>query len=212
MNDDAKIHLSPQEMELVNNSEWILTKQGIMKKAHFLLGELHHNYKKIVETEKEFLPADFQKPGGKISKGENYLGLPFLILDYPALFSKENIYAIRTMFWWGNFFSISLHLSGKYFSEFKNPRQWILFFQQKGFHICVSENEWEHDFSTSNFMDIKEISEAQLQNIFKKNFFKVAKKIKLNEWNEVPEFLEESFKEIIQFIKISFHPNGETAL
>ena len=78
--------------------------------------------------------------------------------------------------------------------------------------MSVSENEWEHDFSTTNFMDIKEISEAQLQNIFKKNFFKVAKKIELNEWNEVPEFLEESFKEIIQFIKISFHPNGETAL
>ena len=33
----------------------------------------------------------------------------------PAVFSKENIFAIRTMFWWGNFFSISLHVSGKYF-------------------------------------------------------------------------------------------------
>ena len=48
----------------------------------------------------------------KIAKGENYLQLPYVLLDYPRCFDKENIFAIRTMFWWGNFFSITLHLSG----------------------------------------------------------------------------------------------------
>ena len=50
----------------------------------------------------------------KISKGENYKGLPWLVLDYPRYFNKEDIFAIRTLFWWGNFFSITLHISGKY--------------------------------------------------------------------------------------------------
>ncbi len=212
MNDEAKIHLSPQEMELVNNSEWIFTKQAIMHKAHLLLGELHHEYRKIVEEEKQFLPDHFQKPGGKISKGENYLGLPFLILDYPAVFSKENILAVRTMFWWANFFSISLHFSGKVLPKFRDTPQWLSFFKQKDFYISVSENEWQHEFGASNFIDIKKINEEQLQNIFKRNFFKVAKKIELNQWNEAPEFLEKSFKEIVQFIKISFPPNDEKAL
>ena len=211
MNNKAKIHLSALEMELVNNKEWIFTKQRIIEKVYHLFGELHHSYRKIVEDEKEFLPAIFQKPGGKISKGENYNGLPYLILDYPAMFSKENILAVRTMFWWENFFSISLHLSGKFFKNSNDISQWLASFQQKNFFVCVNENEWEHNFHSSNFIDIKEMDEGQIINICKKDFFKVAKKIELSEWNHAPEFLEQSFKEITRFIKISF-PTGEKVL
>ena len=39
-----------------------------------------------------------------------------------------------------------------------------------------------------------------------------AKIHQLNQWNEAPEFLEESFKEVLQFIKISFRPSGEKVL
>ena len=211
MNDKAKIHLSALEMELVKNKEWILTKQQIIEKVYALFGQLHDCYRRIVEDEKEFLPSTFQKPGGKISKGENYQGLPYLILDYPAMFSKENIFAVRTMFWWGNFFSISLHLSGDNFKSVKDISPWLTFFQQQQFSVCVNENEWEHHFHSSNFLDIKEMNEEDIQNILKKNFFKAAKKINLNEWNQAREFLEKSFKEIMGFIKINF-PGGEKVL
>jgi hypothetical protein len=40
----------------------------------------------------------------------------------------------------------------------------------------------------------------------------VAKIHQLNQWNEAPEFLEESFKEILQFVKVSFHPGDGKAL
>lgn len=176
MSNKAKIHLSKQELELVSNKEWLFTKQLIIDKVYHLFGELHQRYRLIVEEEKQFLPFEFQKPGGKISKGENYNGLPFLILDYPAMFSKENIFAVRTMFWWGNFFSIALHLSGKNYRDGKNISQWLSFFQQKNYYISVNENEWEHDFHASNFIDIKAINEKQLKNIVKKDFFKVSNK------------------------------------
>ncbi len=210
MNSLAKIHLSTLETELVNNTEWIVAKLKITEKVNCLFGELHHSFRKITENEKEFLPSIFQKPGGKISKGENYKGLPYLILDYPAMFSKENIFAVRTMFWWGNFFSISLHLSGKYFENAKEISKWLAFFQQKNFFVCINESEWEHDFHSLNFIEIKELDQNQINTISKKDFFKAAKKIELSEWNNAAELLEQSFKEIIQFIKISF-PTGEKA-
>lgn len=211
MNDQAKIHLSTLEMELVNNKEWIFTKKQIIGKVYLLFGDLHHGYRKIVEDEKQFLPAIFQRLGGKISKGENYKGLPYLILDYPAIFSKENIFAIRTMFWWGNFFSISLHLSGENFKNTNPVSHLLASFQRNNFFVCINENEWEHSFNSTNFIDIKEMDEKQIKNICKKDFFKVAKKIELSEWNNAPDFLEQSFKEIIRVIKISF-PNGEIVL
>jgi hypothetical protein len=60
----------------------------------------------------DHLFGDIQCLNGKISRGENYQLLPYIILDYPSYFSRNNIFAVRTMFWWGNFFSITLHLSG----------------------------------------------------------------------------------------------------
>ena len=123
MKSDAKIHLSKLETELIQNPEWIFTKQLIIKKVYKLFGELHEVYKQISEDEKKFLPEFYQITGGRISKGENYGGLPYVMLDYPATFSKENIFTIRTMFWWGNFFSITLHLSEENYKLKENSLQ-----------------------------------------------------------------------------------------
>ena len=207
MNEAAKIQLSAREMELVTNTEWIFTKQLILKKVYHLLGGLHHNFKTIVHKEKSFLPLAWQKPGGKISKGENYKGLPYAILDYPAIFSKEKIFAVRTMFWWGNFFSIALHLSGESFKKIQNFNEGIQFLEQKDFSISINENEWEHDFEPTNFVKINSLNEREILNLANKSFLKIAKKTEIPEWDSAAMFLEKGFEEIIQFVKISF-PNG----
>ncbi|RNI39060.1 hypothetical protein EFY79_05250 [Hanamia caeni] len=211
MNEAAKIQLSKREMELVNNTEWIFTKQLILKKVYQILGNLHHHFKKVVIREKESLPAIWQKPGGKISKGENYRGLPYAILDYPASFSKENILAVRTMFWWGNFFSVSLHISGKHLDKMSNFDEGILFLREKKFWISVHNDQWEHHFEEDNFVEISELSEDEIAKLRSKFFLKIAKKTALTEWNSTFEFLENGFEEIIRFIQISF-PACETDL
>lgn len=211
MIDPAKIHLSELETELVNNTEWLFSKQKITEKLYYLFGEMHTSYRRIVEINQADLPPAFQKPGGKISRGENYDGLPYLMLDYPAMFSKENIFAIRTMFWWGNFFSITLHLSGKYFENKKDLTGWLSFFREKNFSVCVNEGAWEHNFHPYNFTDIACLDEIQMEALAKKDFFKVARRIGLSEWENVATQLEESFKEIIDFIRINFQA-GEKVL
>jgi hypothetical protein len=210
MNKEAKIHLSGLESELVSNTQWIFTKQNIIKKVQLVLGYLHEHFGQVVQEEKEFLPEVLQKPGGKITKGENYKGLPYLILDYPALYSKEDIFAVRTMFWWGNFFSISLHISGKYWRS-QNIHRYLYHLKGKNFFICVNENEWEHHFEPDNYYAIDELSQSQINTLRGKDFFKIAKKIELKDWDSVIIFMEASFKEIIEFVKISF-PNDEKVL
>lgn len=172
--DHAKIRLSKQETELVNNKDWLLTKQIIIQKIIDLLGQLHQRYKLIMEKELS-LPDGFQKPGGKISRGENYKGLPYLILDYPAVFNKENIFAVRTMFWWGNYFSISLHLSGKYVEDKSKMMEDILLLKAHNFYICINESQWEHSIDDSNFVKADILSDNQWQQIMQKGFFKVSK-------------------------------------
>jgi hypothetical protein len=211
MNQEAKIQLSAREMELVNNTEWIFTKQLILEKVYLLLGQLHHNFKSLVQKEKTFLPASWQRPGGKISKGENYKGLPYAILDYPAEFSKEKIFAVRTMFWWGNFFSISLHLSGESLNMITHLDEGLRFLKQKDFSVSVNENEWHHHFEEDNFVKTTSLNENEIKKLADKKFLKIAKKTGLNNWDSAAGFLEKGFEEIVQFIKISF-PAGEKGL
>jgi hypothetical protein len=109
----AKVQLSSAEMTLVCDPAWILTKNAIMTKVVALLAALSERYVEVYAplTGEGGLPPT-QPP--KISKGENYRGLPYVMLDYPRIFGKEDVFAIRTMFWWGHYFSVTLHLKGIY--------------------------------------------------------------------------------------------------
>lgn len=211
MNERTKIRLSPLEMELVTNTEWIFAKQLIIEKVYRLFGSLNEDYKKIISQKIDLIIPELQSKNGKISKGENYKGLPYIILDYPAIFSKENICAVRTLFWWGNFFSISLHLSGTYYLKIQNQHAIFSFLQENQFSVCISENEWEHDFNETNFLEAEKLNDEQMNKIYLKPFFKIAKKIELRRWNGAELFLIENFEKLIDFIAISF-PNDEKVL
>ncbi len=39
------------------------------------------------------------------------------MLDYPRAFGRDSIFACRTFFWWGRFFSLTLHLAGRSWNE-----------------------------------------------------------------------------------------------
>ncbi len=211
MNTEAKIQLSKLETDLIQNKEWILTKRSVINKVYQLFGEMHKIYKGICGQEPPSIIEFYKDTGGKISKGENYKGLPYVIMDNPATFTKEAIFAIRTMFWWGNFFSISLHLAGKKFQLQNDPSKLLLFLKENFFYICVNEDEWQHNFEPSNYISVSNLSENKFNEISRRNFIKISKNLELNKWNAAPEFLEESFKEIIDFLKIS-SPAGEKDL
>lgn len=206
MNTATKIQLSTLETELIQNKEWILTKRSIIEKVYHLFGITLESYKKIVTSEDLSFAGETT---GKISKGENYHGLPYVILDYPGIFTKENIFAIRTMFWWGNFFSISLHLSGTFFRLQNDFSKSLQYLQEKYFFVCNNENQWQHTFDSSNYIAASKLSDDEFNRILEKKFFKISKKIEVNRWNDVPNFLEKTFSEMIKFVQVSF-PGDET--
>lgn len=202
----AKIRLSKKEQQLVQNADFILTKNQIIQKAKRLLEQLQEDFTEYLKTEDFNLPQAVRSSVPKISRGENYLGLPFLILDYPRCFSKESIpprdantFAIRTMFWWGNFFSITLHLSGTFK---KSVEQTIIHFhsllQKEKFFISVNDDEWEHHFEKNNFARIDTLSKISfVKTIKKNNFLKIAYNIPLKKWDETAEKLFHHFKMLI---------------
>ncbi len=136
----------------------------------------------------------------KISKGENYEGLPYLILDYPRLFDVNNIFTIRSMFWWGNFFSITLQLAGdhkeKNLSHIENAYDDLIKHQ---FYIGVNENQWKHHFKEDNYVLIKNLSKEKfLQCCRQYDHVKLATRFSLREIHSVMVDLFDSWKWLLR--------------
>jgi len=198
--DPTKIRLSSNEMELVMNAEWILTKNGILRKAWHLLEGLQEFQQSFLQEFASSLPAEVIRVPAKISKGENYRGLPYLILDYPRFFEKENVFAIRCMFWWGHHFSITLHLSGA-MKERYNPvlGEAYAYLRNEGFYISCTDDEWEHHFEPDNYIPIQEMQqEVYLQQLQQRRFIKLSQRVTLERWSDVHAILSGYFSGLIK--------------
>ncbi|HUM97819.1 MAG TPA: hypothetical protein PK275_08170 [Chitinophagaceae bacterium] len=196
----TKIRLSIEEAELISNSNIILTKNRISTKVNQLLGQLASKQQTL---SRKFLNPEVLQVAPKIARGENYLGLPWQLLDYPRVFGKEDVLAIRTMFWWGNFFSTTLHLAGRYHkAAIDNLIHHFEYFSNENYFICINADPWIHHFDPSNYKSIHQANLKEYkQNITQNSFVKIAAAIPLNEWDDAEQQLLKHFQYLIQIVK-----------
>ena len=197
MSDKSKLMLSAEELQLVSATNWILTKRKIIEDVNIFFANFAEDLKVLVMAEKKWLPHAVTSSTPKIAKGENYLQLPYLILDYPRCFDKENVFAIRTMFWWGNFFSITLHVSGEYKHALKETLLKNERLTGSQFYIGVNEDQWQHHFEENNFLALGDLTkEQQIKLQAQNDFIKLALKFDLDQWNNMPALLQEGYDKI----------------
>jgi len=194
--------LSAKETELVTNSDWILTKNQILQKVKWLLEDVQSKQQEFLNGPRFALPPEVAAVPPKISKGENYKGLPYLILDHPRFFGKEDHFAIRTMFWWGNFFSITLHLAGTFKNDYERRLgDSFSLLKDAAYFTGVSDDQWEHHFESSNYLPLSEmVRESFTANIASKDFIKLAKQFSFMQWENAGDNLFTSFCQLISVL------------
>lgn len=203
MPDSTKITLSLQERQLMADTGWILTKQVVIGKVYALLGQWSEQVKIILEKEKDWLPEAVLNAEPRIYRGENYRQLPYVLLDHPRLFNGGDAFAVRTMFWWGHFFSLTLQLDGAYKKMFEDRlllRTGLLC--GDAFFIGMGDDPWQHHFEPGNYKPVNQMNESELEyEIRNKRFIKLAIKFPLDEWDILPGRLEEGLKILIETLK-----------
>jgi hypothetical protein len=198
MDEKTKVTLSAGELTIASDRDIILTKRIVMERAsHLFSAQILFINNAFPQQIKEDLPV-IGHP--KISKGENYKGFPYVIMDYPALFSKDNVFALRTMFWWGSFFSITLHLSGKYKERYSEAIFQHLMHTGDDIYVCVEEKEWEHHFEESNYRTYSSLQPEEREALLQKSFLKVALKYELHHWNMMQSILPEGYIKIFNLL------------
>jgi hypothetical protein len=240
----AKVQLSSEQMRLVTDPGWILTKNSIMGKVVAMFAELSGEWRAKWElaaagsglNRGQELPLSGQTtplrsegqatlfslagPAAepKISKGENYKGLPWVMLDCPRVFGKEDVLAIRTMFWWGHAFSLTLHLKGRWKRLFLPViAQHLDELAATGFHLGVMEDEWEHGHTAETYRPLEGAllgAEPLGQGLLEEKprgsglelvgdppqFLKISAKVALESWAEAPELLTAMFETLLRVL------------
>ena len=197
--DTTKIHLSEEEMDLLKNSHWILTKNAVIEKVILGMGRLLTQMQQEVEEKKYLLMQDIVDSSGKISRGEKYQGLPYVMLDYPRIFDRENILAIRTLFWWGNFYSVTLHLKGKYLALI-TPGILQSLPQLLSYNMFLSfgEDEWSHDVHSEHYKALASFDMQELvETIRQAPFLKLTGKVEFSQWEKTETDLFVFFRTLV---------------
>lgn len=202
----SKIQLSDAETELICNAELILTKNKALEKIRSLLEQAQKQMEQYVARQHLQSDPRFQNPP-KISRGELYRGLPWVMLDYPRIFTREHIFAIRSMFWWGHFFSSTLQVSGT-----KEDRNILAsaYHRLQPYYIGVNPDPWQHHFEHDNYKLVKSFSEEEwLTHLQATEHIKIAVTWPLKDWPDIPENLFENWKRMLALFN---YPGGETGL
>lgn len=185
-----------KELQYLQDQDFLLTKIQIIEKISEKFADLREDLKNRLENTPFQFPPEMDIKNGKISKGEKYQNLPYLVLDFPKLFQKQAVFSFRTILWWANEFSFTLHLQGVYQAQLKEiiARKYSLLADNQVF-IGVNDSPWEYDFTSSNYLLIEKISANEFQKICLQHpFLKLSRRLPLENYEKLNTWTVESFQ------------------
>lgn len=197
---DTPWQLNEAEMALVQNAQWLLTKQQITEKVYTLFGRLSATYTSL--QQRYPLPEAVTAVSPKIARGEYYRQLPYVILDQPRFFQQHHALAIRSFFWWGHSFSLHLHLAGDHRNRLLPALTHAL---QSGalqhWHTVTGADQWQHHFAPDNYQPVSHLTTSRITQAWQQqSFLKLAVQWPLNEWHLAPERYTAAYEQLLQWI------------
>ncbi len=194
------------EFQLLIDHDLYLRKRKLAEKITLLLTECAEEIRSVM-AESTIFPMEIASSRPKISTGENYLGFPWHTLDFPRFFKGDDIFAMRSLCWWGNQFIITLHLAGIYEQQYRSPIFGSLDkIKGKGYFICINDQQWEHQLTPTNYCAVEEALQqrSKMEDISaKKGFIKIAKAFPLDEYPEFHQNCKNTLNDFITLLQAS---------
>ena len=199
---------SEDELSFLSDPSPMLLKLDIFKKLDILFGEVQLTLKSVFSEYDTLFPVGTDQKRGKISKGENYLGLPWMMLDFPALFSKTSTFAIRNFCWWGNHFACYILIGGEALELYKNTLLTELN-PGSGISFIQSNDPWKHKVEAN---ELRKLDTAEIKRqIEEYGFIKLYATWPLFEAGALPPLVKNFVTEagLLAGFLIEQHPDGK---
>ena len=185
-----------------NNSELkMITDDIFFKKKDIIFQKIIKCFNNISnELKKEFSEKDINKYWNfnlapKISRGEKYNDLPYIVLDYPSYYKKEDICSFRILFLWANQFSCNMVLKGKPLIELQKViKQKHMFFKKEGYILEYNSTPWKHEIENKAHKS-NELLDYSFRS--KNAYLKISKSLPLINLIELQQLSKNMLKDII---------------
>ncbi len=155
-----------------------------MRKMDQVLANVQVEILTQLEKHQEALlfPENTDLHRGKIHRGENYQGLPWLALDFPACYTKEKICAFRVFFWWGKGFSTSLVMNENDWSRAIVPNKKVI--GQDNTLLLQGDSPWKFHPEDGRWEQANGLNLAQ--EIRAQGFIRLLRTYALSQVDELP--------------------------
>lgn len=196
--------LSPEEQNLLQNSGFYQAKQRLAEKIQSLLGECSQHLLPVIEEYKACIPDYVRAVPPKISRGENYLGYPWMMLDHPRYFKGDDVFALRTLCWWANGFSHTIHLSGfSLVNSLPGLSRSAALLAENGYYISINSDQWLHHFDTGNYVLLSDYQDPskQIHQLAERGFLKIMQRVSLDQYADLPDLTRQFATSIFQALQ-----------
>lgn len=171
---DSNFDFSTNDLELISDSTFFAKKSAIMTHVQHVFATLEQQ---ISDIQLLNLPIEvIDKQRGKISQGEKYLGAPWIVLDKPAYFSGNDIFAYRHMFLWGQSFTTSFHLSGQFMRMARGKSLKKLIGKDR--YLLTGSNPFIHHYHEQFHRAIEDVDQALMEQL---SYIRIAEFTNLND-------------------------------
>jgi len=138
----STIQLTNTELEFISNPEIMQLKQKLIRKYSAYLMEIGE-YLKATYFANQPMPV-------KLTKGENYLEQPYLVLDVPQLKKDDLTHKLRIMLWWGNYISLQYFIASENIKRIEGNDQ--LF-------VLIGDELFDNDLNNKNFISFNQFKQ-----------------------------------------------------
>ena len=200
--DRKTAEFTTKELKYLQNTDFLKTKRLIITRFIGLFEDIQTDILRLIDDGSFQLPDGLITKSGKITKGENYKDLPFVVLDCPRFFSKNDIFAYRSIFWWGNYLSNHFLLKGYYLDRYRAQfsASWS-FLKEEGVYLDVSDDPWNHDLSTHDYVHTSQLSRERFDKILQRpDFLKLVWRLELDQLKAFHQFSLRNFLTITKIM------------
>jgi hypothetical protein len=189
------IRFSSAELALLQDADVLLLKRQALEKVEAALTSLIPLFQDSSAVLFNRFP-EFAGQAPKLSRGENYRSLPYRVLDYPRFADGEDLFLFRSMFWWGHFYSFTLHLQGRYWEKMKE--KFIRYSFPEDTNVCVGDTPWEYHYGPENYLPLQQ---ADMERVLARPFLKLSLPLPLPcQAEEMQDFGREAFRILTGFM------------
>lgn len=188
-------NITSEDISLFHNADLLLHKRSALEKVAGILSQSGKSLQAFIRDSYPLVHSSAGLLSPKVSRGENYRGLPYIVLDYPRHFAGDDTFSFRTVFLWGKYVVVSLHIGANWFQDL-NASPFEAYF-------ATDDEPWNHYleegfdfFAPQNFDVVK-------AHLIQAGFIRVARKIDFQALSGFPTAISNHFVDLAKLVDIT---------